>query len=165
MLTLLIRLLLCYLNHKFLVNHGLYSCEKLPVSAQTFYQSLYNTIYLRFSFKYLFENFIIVSLHMCIRYFFHIILFFLLISSDYFLLIFLHWLQMFSTTHCFSSPSGSRVCTQNLRNLHIPCFNLKKENSENAGVQNRAHCYIFQVLFRAHYLQIATISCFRKNKY
>lgn len=64
----------CYLPNYF--GKSLISMSKVTSLCLTFNQSLDNTIYLRFSFEYLFENFIIVSLHMCISYIFFILFYF-----------------------------------------------------------------------------------------
>ncbi len=140
--------------------------SKVTSLCQTFNQSLYNTIYLRFSFEYLFENFIIVSLHMCISYIFFILFYF---SYSYRQIVYYFFVALFAMFVLLSVVKNYHLipeCTQNLWNLHIPCFNLKKGNfSEYAGVWNRAHCHIFFEFYLEPSFCILLLynSCFRDN--
>jgi hypothetical protein len=99
------------LANNVLVNHDLFYMSKVTSLCQTFNQSLYNTIYLRFSFEYLFENFIIVSLHMCIRYFF--ILFYFSYSSR-------QIVYFFCCINC-------NVCTTHFFVLHHPVLEFVRK--------------------------------------
>lgn len=102
---------LCYLPTMFWWIMIYSTCQKVTSLCQTFNQSLYNTIYLRFSFEYLFENFIIVSLHMCIRYFF--ILFYFSYSSR-------QIVYFFCCINC-------NVCTTHFFVLHHPVLEFVRK--------------------------------------
>ena len=105
---------------------SLISMSKVTSLCLTFNQSLDNTIYLRFSFEYLFENFIIVSLHMCISYIFFI-LFYFSYSSRQIVYFFLHYLQCLYYSVVFNS-----IKYQSVHKIYEICtflvLTLKKEN-------------------------------------
>ena len=108
-------ILFCYLPKlKFGESLILIPMSKVTSLCQTFNQSLYNTIYLRFSFEYLFENFIIVSLHMCISYIFFILFYFSYSYRQIVYYFFVALFAMFVLLSVVKSYHQIPECTQNL---------------------------------------------------
>jgi len=117
--------------------------SKVTSLCQTFNQSLYNTIYLRFSFEYLFENFIIVSLHMCISYIFFILFYF---SYSYRQIVYYFFVALFAIFVLLSVVKIT-ISYQSVHKIYEICtflvLTLKKEIFLNMQVYEIEHIATF----------------------